>query len=190
MQIYRYDHVTGVYLGDGVADPHPFRVGEFLLPAFATPVPPPAVAVGERARYSAGVWIVEPIPPLDQQEPSAPETAAELVAYAALRRWLKEVSGVTVSGISVATDDRSKIMIIGARVAAEADANWQTTWIGANGDAYPVDASAMIAISAAVQAHVNACFVTFAALRAGILAGEVTTAAEIDAAFAGLTTAY
>ncbi|AZO77702.1 MULTISPECIES: DUF4376 domain-containing protein [unclassified Bosea (in: a-proteobacteria)] len=109
---------------------------------------------------------------------------ADLVAYAADRRWSKEVGGLTVAGVPIATDDRSKVMIIGARVAAEADAGWSTTWHGADGGTYPVDAAAMLVISDAIQAHVNQSFATFAAVKADIEAGEITTAAEVDAAFA------
>ncbi len=107
----------------------------------------------------------------------------DLAAYAADVRWRKEVGGVLVSGIPIATDDRAKLMITGARVAAMADPGWTTSWHGTDGNTYPVDAAAMVAISDAVQAHVNATFATFAAVKAAIEAGEITTAAEVDAAF-------
>lgn len=107
-----------------------------------------------------------------------------LTAYAADTRWRKETGGITVAGVPVATDDRSKQMIIGARVAADADADWTTQWVGAGGVVYPVDATAIVAISNAVQAHVNACFATFAGVKAEIEAGTIISAAEIDAAFA------
>lgn len=108
----------------------------------------------------------------------------DLVAYAADRRWRKEVGGIDADGVPVATDDRSKLMITGARIAAMADAGWSTIWHGANGETYPIGAAAMIAISDAVQAHVNAGFQTFVTVKAAIEAGTMTTTAEIDAAFA------
>lgn len=107
-----------------------------------------------------------------------------LASYARDRRWRKEVAGIVVAGVPVATDDRSKMMIIGARVAAAADPAWRTAWHGGDGQAYPVDAAAMVAISDAVQAHVNATFTTLAAVLAAIEAGEITTQEEIEAAFA------
>lgn len=110
---------------------------------------------------------------------------AALIAYAADLRWRLEVGGIIVAGVPVATDDRSKVMITGARVAAAADPDWTTVWHGADGATYPIDAPAMIAISNLVQAHVNAGFATFAAVKAAIDAGEVTTEAEINAAFSG-----
>lgn len=106
-----------------------------------------------------------------------------LLAYAAKLRWQTEVGGIVVAGVPVATDDRSKLMVTGARVAAAADPNWVTVWHGADGGSYPIDASAIIAVSDAVQAHVNATFSAFAAVKSAIEAGSVTTTAEIDAAF-------
>ena len=107
-----------------------------------------------------------------------------LIAYAADKRWQKETGGITVAGVSVATDDRSKQMIIGARLAANSDPNWTTQWVGADGAIYPINAAAIIAISDTVQAHVNACFTTYALVKADIDSGTITTTAEIDAAFA------
>lgn len=119
-------------------------------------------------------------------EPEPPVlTDAELIAYAADRRWRREVGGILVGTVPVATDDRSKLMITGARLAAGADPAWSTVWHGADGQTYPVDAAAMVAISDAVQAHVNSSFATFASVKAAIDAGEITTTDEIDAAFAG-----
>lgn len=115
--------------------------------------------------------------------PAGP-SAEELVSYAADRRWRKEVGGITIAGVPIATDDRSKIMIMGARVAAAADPNWTTVWHGADGASYPLNATAMIAISDAVEAHVNATFATFASVKADIEAGVLTSFAEIDAQIA------
>lgn len=109
---------------------------------------------------------------------------AALIAHAADRRWQREVGGIVIGGVPVATDDRSKIMIMGARVAAAADAGWETIWHGSDGQTYPLNAGAMIAISDAVEAHVNATFATFAAVKVDIEAGTITTLAAIDAAFA------
>lgn len=115
-------------------------------------------------------------------EPEAPPV--DLVAYAADARWRKEVGGIVIGGIPVATDDRSKAMIIGARVAAQADPDWTTVWHGTDGGAYPLNAASMLAISNAVEAHVNGTFATFAIVKADIDAGKITATAEIDAAFA------
>jgi len=109
---------------------------------------------------------------------------AELLAYAADARWRLETGGITVAGVPVLTDDRSKLMIAGARLAAMADPAWTTPWHGADGGIYPLDAAAIVAISDAVSAHVQASFSTFATVKAAIASGAITTTAEIEAAFA------
>jgi hypothetical protein len=117
--------------------------------------------------------------------PSAPpDVAVDLLAYAANLRWQIETGGIVIAGVPVATDDRSKMMILGARVAAAANEDWSTVWHGADGGSYPLNAGGMIAISDAVEAHVNATFATFASIKVDIEAGDITTSAEIDAAFA------
>lgn len=107
-----------------------------------------------------------------------------LIVYAADRRWRREAGGIVVGGVPVATDDRSKVMIVGARVAAEANAAWSTNWHGADGQIYPINASDMIAISAAVEAHINSCFAIFAQVKMKIEAGVITSISDIDAYFA------
>jgi len=115
-------------------------------------------------------------------EPYTPPPV-DLVAHAADKRWQKEVGGIEVAGIPVATDDRSKAMIIGARLAADADPAWSTMWVGADGAVYPIDAVAIVAISDAVQAHVNACFTLYAGVKAEIDNGDIASVEQIDAAF-------
>jgi hypothetical protein len=114
--------------------------------------------------------------------PSAPPV--DLTAYAMSARWKKETGGISVGGVPISTDDRSKLMIVGARVAADADANWSTVWQGADGNAYPLNAVQMVAISNAVQAHVANCFAIFASVAASIDNHSITAPAQIDAAFA------
>lgn len=128
-------------------------------------------------------WVVDGD---DMIAPLAPTvTQDQLLAYAADRRWRREVGGILVGTVPVATDDRSKIMIMGARVAAATSPEWETVWHGADGLTYPLNAAAMIAISNAVEAHVNATFATFAAVKVDIEAGTITTLAAIDAEFEG-----
>ncbi|MGH6999055.1 MAG: DUF4376 domain-containing protein [Phenylobacterium sp.] len=115
--------------------------------------------------------------------PPAP-APVNLVAYATDLRWRVETGGIVFAGVPIATDDRSKVMIVGARVAAVADPDWSTVWHGADGQTYPVDAAAMVSISDAVQAHVNSGFATFATVKAAIEAGTISTTAQIDAEFA------
>lgn len=103
------------------------------------------------------------------------------IAYAAQKRWEKEVGGMEVGGISIATDDRSKLMIAGARIKAESDPDFTTSWVGAHGSIHTVNAAQVIAISDAVLAHVAGCFEIYAEV---IAADPPMTEEQIDAAFA------
>ena len=116
-------------------------------------------------------------------EYTPPSPPVDLAAYTAQKRWEKEIGGIEVNGLTVATDDRSKMMPSGARVAAMADPGFTTAWKGSGGSFVPLDAVAVIAISDAVLAHVSACFVLEAQVKAGIEAGTITTVEQIDAAF-------
>jgi hypothetical protein len=144
-----------------------------------------AIAVDGQIAYAGCSWteqggfVEPPQPPIDPAEQKA-----LLVAYAADMRWRKETGGIVVGGVPVATDDRSKQMIMGARIAAEADSEFTTPWVGIDGSINTLTAAQVIAVSNAVLAHVAGCFATFAALQPDITAGTITTREEIDAAFA------
>lgn len=109
---------------------------------------------------------------------------ADLLAYARDGRWRAEVGGMLWNGVSIATDDSSKVKIAGARLAAQANPAFETTWWGTDGEGVVVDAALIIQLSDAVLAHVDATFTTFGLVKAAIAAGEITSRAEIDAAFA------
>lgn len=116
------------------------------------------------------------------ERPVPPPTEADLIAYAAARRWLVETDGIVVDGIPVATDDRSKLLVLGAARLAYASASFTTPFKAADGSLHTLTAAQVIAISDAGSAHVQATFETFAAVAAQIGAGTLTTFAEIDAA--------
>lgn len=64
MDIWHYDRLTGALLGQGVADPNPREAGEFLVPAYATPirrpfVPPGCIAVFDGGLAARGSWQIE-----------------------------------------------------------------------------------------------------------------------------------
>lgn len=113
---------------------------------------------------------------------------ADLVSYAADARWRKEVGGITVNTIPVATDDRSKQMLMGARLAADANSAFSTTWVGADGNSYPLTAAQIVGLSNAVLNHVNNCFSTYSSIASGVAGGTITTRAQVDAQFAAIQT--
>jgi len=107
------------------------------------------------------------------------DTAA-LLAHAAGRRWRVETGGITVSDAPIATDDRSKTMIMGARIKADADPDYSVGW-KTDAGFVALTSAQIIDISNAVLAHVDACFAAEAAVRSGIEGGDIQTIAEIDA---------
>ncbi|GJD51074.1 hypothetical protein OPKNFCMD_3825 [Methylobacterium crusticola] len=120
--------------------------------------------------------------------PPAPPRPAELLAYAAARRFAVETGGLVIGGTPFATDDRAKTMLLGARAAAQADPAFVTTWFAADGTTHELGAADLVAISTAVLGHVSACFATYAQVAAGIQASPPTVAtyAAVDTAFAAL----
>ncbi len=125
----------------------------------------------------AGGFVEPPRPVLDPAE-----IKAHLIAYAADKRWRVETGGITVGGVLIATDDRSKLMITGARIKADNDPAFVTPWVASDGSVSSIDAATVIAISDAVLSHVAACFVAYDEIKGDIEAGTITTTAEIDAA--------
>ena len=109
---------------------------------------------------------------------------ADLRAYAEMKRWEAEVGGIVVAGVPISTDDRSKQMLMGARIAAQANPAFSTPWVAADGVVATLGAVEVIAVSDAVLAHVQGCFETFALVVDDIAMGAITTTAAIDAAFA------
>ena len=74
------------------------------------------------------------------------------------RRNLAISSGITVSGVPIATDDLSQNRIMGAALAASLDPATTVKWRGAGGTFATLDAATIITIAQAVRAHVQMCF--------------------------------
>lgn len=111
-------------------------------------------------------------------------TPKDLKAHAAAARYAKEVEGIVVGGVAIATDDRSKQMILGLRVKANADPNFTTQFKGVNGVWVDVNAATIITLSDAVFAHIDHVFGVEQLLEEQIDSGDVNSTAQIDAAFA------
>ena len=154
-----------------------FPFDPMLGPAFdvADVTDQPDVVAGWTANGD-GSFTPPPAPP--------PPTVDELVAYAAARRYAIEVGGVATALGRVATDDRSKVMILGSRMAAQLDPAWSRVWLFAAGASATVRAAEITAMSDAVQAHVAGVFAAFETIKAAITAvpPTITTMAAIDAA--------
>lgn len=111
--------------------------------------------------------------------PTTP-TEANLISYAAEARWRAETGGFNLAGMSIASDDRSKTMIIGARVKADGNPEFTTRWKGPDGSFATIDAPTIILISDAMLQHVADCFAAEDEVITAIKAGEVTTVEQVD----------
>ena len=56
MQIWNYDPVTGELLGPGLADPNPVEEGQWIIPAHATTIAPPAAQAGFAETFNGSSW--------------------------------------------------------------------------------------------------------------------------------------
>lgn len=112
-------------------------------------------------------------------------TKAQLSAYAASKRYDVETGGVTISAMPIATDRQSQAMISGAYSLAQRDAALSVQFKTASGFV-SLTAAQVIEIAVAVATHVQACFSKEAEVGASIAGGQVTSLAEIDAAFVGV----
>lgn len=56
MQIWNYHPVTGELLGPGTADANPIELGEWIVPAHATPVAPPTAQIGKAIVFAGSAW--------------------------------------------------------------------------------------------------------------------------------------
>ncbi|MGX9981990.1 DUF4376 domain-containing protein [Methylobacterium fujisawaense] len=119
-----------------------------------------------------------------------PPTPAQLVAYAAAKRFAVETGGLEVNGLTVATDRDSQSMIANAFAGMQASGAASVKFKAASGW-IELTAEQIKAVALAVFAHVQACFTAEDAADAAIHAtpATITTFAAVDAAFAGLGTA-
>jgi len=56
MDIYHYNPQSGELMGSGLADPDPLAAGNWLIPANATTITPPAAEEGKARVFSEGAW--------------------------------------------------------------------------------------------------------------------------------------
>ncbi len=117
-------------------------------------------------------WVVSDLP----RETIDVRLSAALAAH----RYQVETAGITFSGMTVLTDDRSKLMINGALAAAQRDQNFTTKWKTQAGFV-TLNAAQIIAVADAVAAHVSSCFEAEATVSGNI--ANYTTSAEVITAF-------
>lgn len=104
----------------------------------------------------------------------------DLFEYNANKRWEKENGGMVLNGMLIHTDDRSKTMILGARVKADGDPMFTTKWKVGTNNFVTLDSLTIITISEAVLSFVDACFSKEQAVEQMILDGTVKNTLQID----------
>lgn len=105
--------------------------------------------------------------------PATPEPALDWLPLIAARRYEAEVSGITLGGIPVATDDRSKLLINGAALRAIRETGYTLRWKTGEGF-IDLSAEQVLAMADAVADHVQACFDREAELQAAVADGSIT----------------
>jgi hypothetical protein len=75
MKIYHYHPNSGNYLGHSIADQSPLEENIYLIPAYATSLPPLAAGEGEQNKFDGTAWQVVPIP---SPEPPTEQTLVEI----------------------------------------------------------------------------------------------------------------
>lgn len=117
-------------------------------------------------------------------EYSPPQMPVNLPAYAAAKRWEREVSGTVWNGWPVLSDRESQSKIIAEAVAIEKGERVDgDPWKFADGEFRPLTNEQMDELAAAVRLHVRNSYGIEAQVLAAIEAGAITTEAQIDAAF-------
>lgn len=85
LKIYHYDPRTGDLLGEGKADPDPLDKGNWLIPAHATSIEPPAAAKDKVTRFDGSKWVqdggVIVVDPAPGEDPKAVDPLAKLVDF-------------------------------------------------------------------------------------------------------------
>jgi hypothetical protein len=114
-------------------------------------------------------------------------TITQLVSHAGVVRYNVETAGTVAAGIPVDTSDRGKMLINSARWAAQDNPSFTTVWVGTDGKHYNVTQEQMVEITAAVTLRTEQCYITYDGCIADINALKITTLAQIEAAFSGIT---
>lgn len=91
-------------------------------------------------------------------------------------RWKKETGGITVNGIVIETSDRSKTLVTGALIMAQANPAATFQFKSTDDQYVQVDAAGMIQIYQAIGLHVQDCFA-----KEQVVAAQIKALGDADA---------
>lgn len=126
---------------------------------------------GENFEWDGTGWVAVTQP--------LPERRASALAALKARRDQAMASGVTIGGVTVATDDLSQQRLTSAALAAQIDPNSVVNWKTADGFV-TLGAAQITPLALAVRGHVQACFDREAVLLAEIEASDAPEAVDIS----------
>ena len=170
--------VDGVVVEQPVEIPDGLTIGvDIIHPDIAAQMVLCGPEVRESWSYQDGAFSPPPSAPLP--------TKAELIAYAADRRWQAEQAGTTWNSFPIHTDDRSQgkylselqAITLGVRIDGD-------PWKFADGIFRPVSNEDFPQLAIAAREHVRTVFGVEAVVLAEIEAGTITMHDEIEASFA------
>ena len=137
----------------------------------------PGASLQQIGGQCPGGWVV-----MEGERPSSEHVATAagqwVIDYApaiAARRYEAEIAGITINGLPINTDDRSKLLINGAALEATIDPAYVMQWKTPDGFV-ELSGAQVIGIARAIRAHVQACFDREAELLAALEAGTLTGA--------------
>lgn len=163
--------------GTGRTNSATFTNAELVSAGYVGPYTMPVLAADQKISWD-GVALTAVAKTAAELAVDLTTAKAQKLADLADLRWRMETSGIILNGVPVATDDRSKLLILGKRTKAAADPDMTFQWKAPTGFV-TLTAAQMLAIADAVEAHVQGCFT-----REGVLAAQVeaaTTLAELGA---------
>lgn len=119
------------------------------------------------------------------QEPEPVPEPLNLPAYAASKRYAREVGGITWEGHPVSTDRESQNKLLAEYVAVFTNQRIDPSyWKMADGSFIPLTNTQMSALALAAKEHVRDAFFREGVVLGGIAQGTITTPQQIDEAFA------
>lgn len=125
-----------------------------------------------------GVWTLGKDGTISKVAPAPPtpeEVARQLTLTIANTRYQHEIGGITIQGMSIATDDRSKALIASAALQGMRNPEHVLKWKTSDGFV-EITGSQLLAVADAVNEHVQACFGREHELLTALNAGEFTEA--------------
>lgn len=143
------------------------------LPERSTPTQPPKLTGTQCAIWTGTGWQKLAAVPVTPDPEPTPEPEPDWLPLIAAKRYEAEVSGITLSGIPVATDDRSKLLINGAALRATRETGYTLRWKIGEGF-INLSAEQVLAMADAIADHVQACFDREAELQAAVADGSIT----------------